>query len=83
MKDGWSTKKILAIYHQKVTQYPHIRFDMKEIKNKINGDCLKQPPCNTLCTKMAISHLCPSLVKASWLQASITIRTFRVFQFHV
>jgi len=73
----------LAMYRQKVTQNSHMQFYMKEIKNKINGDRLKQPPCNTLCTKMSISHLCPLLVKVVRLQTFITIHTFKVFKFRV
>ncbi len=72
----WTKVFLNTIYRQKVTPNPCMQFDMKEIKNKINGDRLKQPlatPCapkrwspifvHCLCTKMLISNLCPLLVR--------------------
>ncbi len=44
----WTKVFLNAIYRQKVTPNPHMQLDMKEIKNKINGDRLQQPlatPC--------------------------------------
>jgi hypothetical protein len=59
-----------AIYHQKATQNAHMGFDMKEIKNKIKGDRLKQPPCKHLvCQNVDLQSL--SIIGKSCSIASI------------
>jgi hypothetical protein len=78
----WETTK-QGFFFCSARQYPHLRFDMKEISNQIHRDSLKQPPLNTLSPKISISHLCPLSIKVAWLQASITTHTFKVFHFRL